>query len=263
MTGQITLEVCVDSVASAIAAARGGAHRMELCASLIEAGITPSAGMIASVRQAVSIGLQVIIRPRASDFCYSDDEFQVMRRDVMMARQLGADGVVFGILDADGNVDTRRTAELAQFAAPMAVTFHRAFDLSRDLFASLRDLQSTGVHRVLTSGGRQTAAEGAETLERLVAAASGKIIVMAGGGIRDHNVASLIARTGVREIHAGLRSPVPSPMRYRNTEVSLSATKSSPTNNIDDEHFAVDERDVRSLLQAALDRELTRREPHP
>jgi len=241
----------VDSVASALAAARGGAHRLELCSSLLEGGITPSAGLIAAVRGAVSIGVHVMVRPRGSDFCYSEDEFAVMRRDVLMAGQLGADGVVFGILDPDGRVDTTRTAELVQLAAPMTVTFHRAFDLTRDLFASLAELQEASVSRVLTSGGRKTAAEGAETLGRLVAAAAGRIIVMAGGGIRDHNVAALLKRTGVREIHAGLRSVVSSPMRYRNEEVILGA---API--LADEHFEVEEREVRSLLQAAEDRDL-------
>jgi copper homeostasis protein len=249
MTEQIKLEVCVDSVASAIAAERGGAHRVELCSGLIEGGVTPSAGMIAAVRGAISIGLHVMIRPRGSDFFYTVEEFHVMRRDVMMARQLGANGVVFGFLDLDGNVDTRRTAELTQFASPMAVTFHRAFDVSRDLLASLGDLQTAGVHRVLTSGGRQTAAEGAETLAHLVAAASGKIVVMAGGGIREHNVASLIERTGVREIHSGLRSAVRSAMRHVNSEISFGATKSR-----EDEHFVVEEHDVRGLLKAAVNR---------
>jgi len=247
MSGQIKLEVCVDSVASATAAARGGAHRLELCSSMIEGGVTPSAGMIAAVREAVSIGLHVMIRPRGSDFCYSDEEVQVMRRDIAMAKQLGADGVVFGILDSDGNVDARRTADLTQCAAPLPVTFHRAFDVSRDLLAALHELQAAGVHRVLTSGGRATASEGAETLKKLVAAASGKIVVMEGGGIREHNVAALIERTGVREIHSGLRTAVASAMRYRNREVSFGAAKTR-----EDEHFVVDEKDVRSLLHAAV-----------
>jgi len=239
----------VDSVASALAAARGGAHRVELCSSLPEGGVTPSAGMIAAVRGAVSIDIQVMVRPRGSDFCYSEVECAVMRRDVLMARQLGANGVVFGILDLNGSVDVRRTAELAQLAAPMAVTFHRAFDCSRDLFVSLAELQEAGVARVLTSGGRKTAAEGAETIARLVTAASGRIVVMAGGGIRSHNVGSLIERTGVREIHSGLRSVVPSSMRYRNEEVSLGTGCVR-----EDEHYTVDEREVRSLLEAAGNR---------
>lgn len=253
MTVKITVEVCVDSIASAIAAERGGAHRVELCSSLMEGGVTPSAGMIAAVRGAVSIGLHVIIRPRGSDFCYSDDEFQVMRRDVMMAKQLGANGVAFGVLDLDGRVDRRRTAELARLATPLAVTFHRAFDVSRDLFESLEALPAAGVHRILTSGGRATAAEGAETLARLVATAAEKIVIMAGGGIREQNVASLLARTGVREIHAGLRSVLPSPMRYRNGEVSLRVA--GARKDLDEGHFVVDERDVRSLLEAAANRE--------
>jgi len=239
----------VDSVASALAAARGGAQRVELCSSLAEGGLTPSAGMIAAVRGAASLALHVMVRPRASDFFYSDEEFSVMRRDVLMAKQLGAKGVVFGILNLAGKVDARRTAELAQLAAPMAVTFHRAFDCSHDLLGSLTELQEAGVGRVLTSGGKKTAAEGAETIARLVAAAAGRIVVMAGGGIRSHNIVSLIERTGVSEIHAGLRSVVTSPMRHRNEEVSLGTACLG-----EDEHYVVDEREVRSLLDAAENR---------
>ena len=245
MNSDFLLEVCVDSVESAVAAERGGAHRVELCSSLSDGGVTPSAGLIAAVRRAISIDLHVMIRPRGADFCYSDDEFQIMQRDVLMARQLGADGVVLGILDLDGNVDTHRTKQLVDLAAPLRVTYHRAFDMSCDLLASLGDLQTTGVHCVLTSGGRQTALEGVEILKRLVSA-RGKIAIMAGGGIEDHNVSTLIERTGVHEIHASLKSPVPSPMRYQNDEVSMGATKGGEY-----QRFVVQQQSVQKLLQAA------------
>jgi copper homeostasis protein len=178
MNQVFTIEVCVDSVESAIAAERGGAHRIELCSALADGGLTPSSGLIATVRQKVDITLHVMIRPRGSDFCYSDDEFSVMQRDILMAKQLRADGVVLGILDLDGKIDTRRTKQLVELAAPLRVTFHRAFDMSRDLLHSLRELQTTGIHGVLTSGGKSTAAAGAQTLKRLVAAASGSIGIM-------------------------------------------------------------------------------------
>ncbi len=246
MNQSLTLEVCVDSVESALAAERGGAHRVELCSSLFDGGVTPSAGLIATVRQTISIGLHVMIRPRGGDFCYSDDEFQIMQRDILMAKQLGADGVVLGILDLDGRVDVRRTKQLVDLAAPLRVTYHRAFDMSSDLFASLRDLQTIGVHCVLTSGGKQSAAEGADTLKRLVEAASNTIAIMAGCGIEDHNVSTLIERTGVREIHASLKSPIPSPMRYRNDRISMGAEKGREY-----QRFVVDHQKVQSLLQAA------------
>ncbi len=242
----LTLEVCVDSVESAIAAQCGGAHRLELCGALADGGITPSSGLIATVRQKVDINLHVMIRPRASDFCYSDDEFSIMQRDILMAKQLRADGVVLGILDLDGNIDTRRTRELVELAAPMRVTFHRAFDMSRDLLKSLRDLQSTGVHCVLTSGGKSTAAAGAPNLKRLVAAADGSLGVMAAGGIKDKNVAELLERTGVREVHASLKSVVASPMRFQNQRISMGGPRGHEY-----QRFVVDSEKVRRLLRAA------------
>lgn len=246
MNKDLILEVCVDSVESAVAAEQGGAHRVELCSSLFDGGVTPSAGLIATVRQTISIGLHTMIRPRGSDFCYSDEEFQIMQRDILMAKQLGADGVVFGILDLDGRVDVSRTRQLVDLAAPLKVTYHRAFDMSFDLFDSLRDLQTMGVHCVLTSGGKRSATEGADVLKRLVAASSGGISIMAGCGIRDHNVSSLIERTGVRAIHASLKSPIPSPMRYRNDKISMGAEKGREY-----QRFVVHQQKVQRLLQAA------------
>jgi copper homeostasis protein len=246
MKTNVLLEVCVDSVESAVAAERGGAHRVELCTSLFNGGVTPSAGLIATVRQAITIPLHVMIRPRGSDFCYSDAEFQVMQRDILMAKQLRTDAVVFGILDLDGSVDGSRTKQLLDLAAPLTTTFHRAFDMSSDLVASLRDLQLAGVHRVLTSGGKQTAVEGAATLKALVAAAAGTIAIVAGGGITNRNVLDLIDQTGVREIHATLRSTVPSPMRYHNDAISLGAEK-----NTEYQRLVVQEQTVQKLLQAA------------
>lgn len=246
MNEAITLEVCVDSVDSAAAAERGGAQRVELCSSLLDGGVTPSAGLIATVRQTTSIRLHVMIRPRGGDFCYSEHEFQSMRRDILMAKQLGADGVVLGILDLDGRVDVHRTKQLVDLAAPLKVTYHRAFDMSCDLFASLRDLQSIGVHCVLTSGGKQSAVEGAATLKLLVAASYNSITIMAGCGIEDHNVSTLIEQTGVREIHASLKSPIPSPMRYQNDKISMGAERGREY-----QRFIVDEQKVYRLLQAA------------
>jgi len=221
MKEQVLIEVCVDSVASAVAAERGGAERVELCSSLIEGGVTPSAGLIESVRGKISIGLQVIIRPRGGDFCYADEEIEIMRRDIVTAKSLRADGVVFGILDADGNVNVDRTRELIDLARPLNVTFHRAFDMSADLFRTLEDVCATGADRLLTSGGEQTSLQGVDTIARLAKAARGRIIVMAGGGIGQNDAATIIERTGVGEIHVGLSSPVASPMIYRNPRVSM------------------------------------------
>ena len=221
MNEPVLVEICVDSVASALAAQRGGAARVELCSDLLEGGVTPSAGLLQTVRAKISIGLQVIIRPRGGDFCYEEDEIEVMKQDIAACKRLGADGIVLGILDADGNVDIARTRQLVELARPLNVTFHRAFDMTADLSRALEDVCATGADRILTSGGEQKCEQGLETIAQLVASARGRIKIMACGGIRHDNAAHIVARTGVREIHAGPSSPVPSPMRYRNSRVSL------------------------------------------
>jgi copper homeostasis protein len=218
--GKILIEVCVDSVASACAAERGGAGRIELCSGLLEGGVTPSAGLIELVRESVTIGLHVMIRPRGGDFCYDDAESEIMRRDIVNAKQLGADGVVFGILDIDGRVDVERTRRLIELARPLRVTFHRAFDMS-----ALEDVCAAGADRILTSGGEQTSVVGREMITRLVGLANGRITIMPGSGINERNAAGLIQETGVREIHVGLRSAVPSPMRHQNRQVTMGAAK--------------------------------------
>ncbi len=225
MNDQVLIEVCVDSVASAVAAQRGGAARIELCSDLLEGGVTPSAGLIEGVRANVSFGVQVIIRPRGGDFCYTDEEFDVMSRDIAVARNLGADGVVLGLLDADGHVDLERTRQLIELARPLNVTFHRAFDMSVDLFRALEDVCATGADRLLTSGGEQKCLQGADTIARLMKAARGRIIIMAGGGIGLHDAATLIERTGVGEIHVGLSSTVASPMLHRKPRLSMGKIK--------------------------------------
>jgi copper homeostasis protein len=214
MTPPVVLEVCVDSVVSAMAAAQGGAQRVEVCSDLAEGGVTPSAGLIAMTRKRITIGMHVLIRPRAGDFCYSADEFEVMKRDVVLAKQLGANGVVFGILDRDANIDLERSTQLVGLARPLAITFHRAFDLVREPAAALGDVVQTGADRILTSGGARSAEEGADSLAHLVKAAAPRIVIMACGGIRETNVAGILGRTGVREIHAALHTPVASPMRF-------------------------------------------------
>ncbi|MFZ1011060.1 MAG: copper homeostasis protein CutC [Candidatus Sulfotelmatobacter sp.] len=221
MSAPISIEVCVDSVASAIAAERGGGTRVELCGNLLEGGVTPSAGMIELVRQQISIGLQVMIRPRGGDFCYTADEFEIMRRDILVAKKLGADGIVMGVLDTKGNVDIERTRQLVDLARPLNVTFHRAIDMSVDLLRAAEDVCQAGANRILTSGGEPTAWQGIETISRLVKAVRGRISMIACGGINRDNAASIVERTGVREIHVGLGSSVASPMLHCNPRVSM------------------------------------------
>ena len=221
MVEQITVEVCVDSVASAQAAERGGAQRVELCSDLLEGGITPSSGLLGVVRSNVSIGVYPIIRPRPGDFCYSEPEFDTMCRDIEVARSEGADGVVLGLLKTDGSVDIGRTRQLVELARPLAVTFHRAFDMSVDLLRSLEDVCMTGADRILTSGGEQECLHGVDVVAGLVRASRGRINIMAGGRIGINNAVTIIERTGVSEIHVGLATPVTSPMFHRNSHLSL------------------------------------------
>jgi copper homeostasis protein len=247
MGGGILIEVCVDSVASAMAAERGGAGRVELCSNLLEGGVTPSAGLIEVVRSRVKVGLQVMIRPRGGDLFYTAEEFEIMRRDIVAAKKLGADGVVVGVLDAAGNVDVERTRELVELARPLHVTFHRAFDMAVDLSRALEDVCGSGADRLLTSGGEQTAWQGVESIARLVRAARGRIVIMAGSGINEKNAASLVEQAGVREIHVGLGSVLESPMLYRNPRVSMGVAAGREYQRVQ-----VREEDVLKLRRAVM-----------
>lgn len=218
---EVLFEVCIDSLAGAVLAREAGAHRLELCSSLIEGGITPSVGVIELAVERAGLPVMVMIRPRGGDFCYDAGELQVMRRDIDRVKAVGAAGVVLGLLGQDGRVDLERTAELVARARPLAVTFHRAIDMSRDLGEAMEDLVTLGVERVLTSGGERTALDGAERLRALVEQGRGRIVVVAGGGITERNVARVLRETGVREVHASARSPLESPMRFRNSRATL------------------------------------------
>lgn len=209
-------EVCTDSVEGALAAQQGGAQRVELCADLVEGGVTPSLGQIRLVRQAASVGLQVLIRPRGGDFLYSKWEFLTMRSDILAAGDSGAQGVVLGILLPDGRVDVDRTGILVELARPMNVTFHRAIDMSHDPLKALEDLIELGVDRVLTSGCQPTAMQGAACIADLVRQAAGRIQIMAGGGITASNLPQLLSATRVSEIHFSARASQISAMTFRN-----------------------------------------------
>lgn len=221
MTDHALIEVCVDSVASAIAAQRGGAQRIELCSDLLEGGVTPSIGLLQVVRSRVSIAVHPIIRPRPGDFCYSDEEFECMRRDIQSAKSEGANGVVLGILQPDGKVDIPPTRQLVELARPLSVTFHRAFDMSSDLFRALEDVCATGADRILTSGGEQTCLQGLSTVAGLVKSSRGRITIMAGGRIGIHDAATIIEQTGVNEIHVGLATPVSRSIHQNSRGLSL------------------------------------------
>jgi copper homeostasis protein len=216
------LEICVDSVESALAAQEGGAARVEFCDNLFEGGTTPSAGMIAIARQHLTIGLHVIIRPRGGDFLFSDVEFEVMKRDIEVAREQRADGVVIGILKEDGTIDAARTRQLIEIARPLRVTFHRAFDMTCNPYDALEELIALGIERVLTSGQQAEVPEGLPLIAELVKQARDRIIVMpGGGGIAADNIAIVARRSGAREIHLGATTRIDSGMVYRNPRVSM------------------------------------------
>ncbi len=200
---KILLEICVDSFASAIAAEAGGADRIELCAAPDSGGVTPSHGLIGSVCSRLRIPVQVLVRPRPGGFRYSPDELAILRKDILAAKDLGAAGVVVGVLSARGTVDAPAMARLIRAARPMNVTFHRAFDQVAGRGSGLRTLVDLGVERVLTTGGPRTAFAGRGRLGELVESAGGRIAVMAGGGVTGSGVARIIAESGVREVHVG------------------------------------------------------------
>lgn len=217
------IEACVNSVESAIEAEKGGAHRVELCDNLLEGGTTPSAASIQLAGKILSVGLNVIIRPRGGDFCYSDLEFEIMKSDILAAKELGADGVVIGILDVDGRVDKTRTQELIDLAKPLNVTFHRAFDMTSDPFQALQDLIELNVDHILTSGQRNTAAEGIELISALVKKAGDGVTIMPGCGITPENIERLAEETGAKEFHVFAMKRVKSPMKHRNPEAFMGA----------------------------------------
>lgn len=225
---KVAIEVCIDSVASAINSEKGGADRVELCDNLFEGGTTPSAGMIEVVRKNISIGLQVMLRPRGGDFLYSKEEYEVIKSDLNIAKQSGADGVVIGFLTSDGQIDKEKTQEILEMAYPMNVTFHRAFDMTKDPFRALDDLIALGIDRVLTSGQERSAIEGMDLIADLVKRAHHKIIILAGGGVRPHNIRKLIQHTEVTECHISGRKTVPSDMLYKNYRVSMGGTLHLP-----------------------------------
>jgi len=220
---RITCEVCVESVAGARAAAAGGADRIELCSALVEGGLTPSVGLLARTRAVCRLTTMVMLRPRGGDFCYSDDEVEQMRIDLEVLREHGADGFVLGFLEPDGSIDERRTRAFVAAAAPLPVTFHRAFDWTPHPFAALERLIDCGVKRVLTSGQAAAAIDALPVLASLVERAGGRIAVVPGCGIGPDEVERVLAATGAREIHFSAGGTVPSRAVHRNPLCPMSA----------------------------------------
>lgn len=219
-----TFEICANSADSCVAAQAGGAQRVELCAAMPEGGTTPSYGQIRVARKLIDIRLHVIIRPRGGDFLYTPSELDIMEEDIRMARRAGADGVVFGCLTPDGDLDMGAMKRLMKASEGMAVTFHRAFDYVRNPEQTLEELIGMGVDRVLTSGQQPTALQGAELLRKLTEQAGGRIVIMPGCGVNEKNIAELAARTGASEFHFSARENRESRMRLRNPALSMGGT---------------------------------------
>ena len=224
MNRKYKIEICANSVESAIEAQRGGAYRVELCAGIPEGGTTPSYGEIKMARELLSIRLHVIIRPRGGDFLYTPLEQSIMLHDIDMARQLGADGVVFGCLTPDGDIDLPLMERLMKASEGMSVTFHRAFDKCRNPRKALEKIIALGCDRILTSGQQATAEKGISLLKELNVQADGRIIIMPGCGVNSDNIRKIAEETGASEFHFSGRSSIESKMNYRNPAVSMGGT---------------------------------------
>jgi copper homeostasis protein len=213
-TEDYLIEIATTDFTTTKAAVEGGADRIELCASLVEGGTTASYGTILQCREAFDIDLFPIIRPRAGDFLYTQEEYQVMLKEVRLCKEMGCNGVVIGLLTTDGQIDLLRTEALINAAYPLEVTFHRAFDRCANPFEALEQLITIGCQRILTSGQQPTVMEGLETIAQLVTAAANRIIILPGSGVRKENIKMLAEKTGAIEFHSSLRSKQSSTMQF-------------------------------------------------
>jgi copper homeostasis protein len=208
------IEIATTDFDSTAAAVKGGTDRIELCSALSEGGLTPSFGLIKMCRQKFSLPLFPIIRPRGGDFLYNDDEYRIMKNDVVLCKEIGCDGIVIGFLKKDGRIDKKRTAKIVERAYPMEVTFHRAFDRCVDPFEALEDIIDAGCQRILTSGQQPAAMEGAGLIKKLINDADNRIIIMPGSGLNRENIKTLAEQTGAEEFHAALRNEIISKMNF-------------------------------------------------
>ena len=238
------IEIATSDFLTTRLAVEGGADRIELCANLAEGGTTPSYAHIKKCREAFEIALFPIIRPRGGDFLYTKDEFEIMKNDIKLCKELGCEGIVIGLLNMDGTIDMTRTAELIELAYPLEVTFHRAFDRCKDPFVALEELIEIGCQRILTSGQRPTVSEGVDLIAELNKKADDRIIILPGSGVRKDNIKMLAEKTGCIEFHSSLRGKTKSPMQFIHPAFADSAE--SYSNN----EISPDE--VRALRNALL-----------
>lgn len=215
------LEVCVDSVQSAIEAEKGGADRVELCANLVIGGTSPDAALFRQVREHTGLKIRVLLRPRFGDFCYDEYEYAILREETLMYRELGADGIVTGILCPDGSMNLEQMKEIIRLAGGMEITLHRAFDMCADPFATLEQAVSLGIGTILTSGQRNSAWEGRNLIRELVSKSAGRIEILAGAGISPEIIEKLYPYTGVQAYHMSGKRITDSRMKYRKEGVSM------------------------------------------
>lgn len=241
----IQMEVCANSLSSALAAQEGGAVRVEFCDNLPEGGTTPSYAQLKLAKELLHILVYPIIRPRGGDFLYSDLEFRLMKEDIKICKSLNCDGVVIGILKANGSIDKARCAELIELARPMKITFHRAFDMCNDLEQGLEDLIELGCERVLTSGAAASALAGATRIKALIKQAAGRISIMPGAGVKTDNIAEIIHITGAIEFHASAKHAVKSEMQFRNPNLSMGTSEDEFSYDLTDVNT------VKTLIQLA------------
>ncbi len=211
---KVIVEIAVFSVEAALSAIAAGADRIEFCENPNEGGTTPSYGSLVTLKKLTSKTVFPIIRPRGGDFLYTDAEYECIKADVLIAKELGYAGVVIGLLNADGSIDIKRTAALVELAAPMEVTFHRAFDRCKDPFQGLEDIITAGCKRILTSGQVPNAHDALPLISQLVEKANGRIIIMPGSGVRSNNIKEIINVTKATEIHSSARKVMASKMEY-------------------------------------------------
>lgn len=239
------IEIAVTDYTSAASAAQGGADRIELCTALSEGGLTPSYALIETCKKDFNIPIFPIIRPRAGDFLYTDKEFEIIQKDVLLCKQLNCEGIVTGFLLENGDIDKKSISRITELAFPVQVTFHRAFDRCRDPFQALEDIIAAGCQRILTSGQKIKAMEGRELIKQLIDAAKGRIIIMPGSGVRKENIKELAEKTGAKEFHSSLAIFAASKMNFIHPAFALAEREFSCA--------AVKPDDVHELREALQD----------
>ena len=220
MSQKRIFEVCAFNIQSAIIAQNVGAARVELCDNPVEGGTTPSYGAIEEAREKIDIDLYPIIRPRSGNYFYNDEEFSIMRRDILKCRDLDCDGISIGIQKVNGEIDTERLSRIVEWAGPLGVTCNRVFDCAPDPFKALEDIINCGCERILTSGLKSAAPDAAPLLKKLIEAAGTRIIIMPGAGVKSSNVRKLAEETNAREFHGSARKIANNPVTFLNKEVS-------------------------------------------